>query len=71
MHLRAEEVYTEALSFTTVAGTVPEGERWEKERNKKINEIKEAVKTRVHFDNEKGQPMLGCLKIAENGGESQ
>ena len=53
MHLRAEEVYTEALSFTTVAGTVPEGERWEKERNKKINEIKEAVKTRVHFDNEK------------------
>ena len=37
-----EEVrhYMEALSFTTVEGILPEGERWEKERRKKVEEIK-------------------------------
>ena len=51
--VRAEEVYNEALQQTTVAGYIPEGERWERQRNNAILEVKEAVKTQVRYDNEK------------------
>ena len=50
--VRAEEVYQESLSFTTI-DVIPEGERWEKQRRQKIEEVKEAVKSRVRYDNEK------------------
>ena len=50
--VRAEEVYQESLSFTTI-DVIPQGERWEKQRRQKIEEVKEAVKSRVRYDNEK------------------
>ena len=50
--VRAEEVYQESLSFTTIDG-IPQGERWEKQRREKIEEVKEAVKSQVRYDNEK------------------
>ena len=53
--VRAEEVYQESLEFNTVAGIIPEGERWEKQRQKKIEEVKQSVKDKVNFDNEKEQ----------------
>ena len=51
--VRAEEVYNEALQQTTVAGYIPEGDRWERQRNNAITEVKEAVKSQVRYDNEK------------------
>ena len=50
--VRAENVYTEALEQNTVAGIIPEGERWERQRAKTISEVKEAVKSQVRYDNE-------------------
>ena len=40
------------MSFTTIDG-IPQGERWEKQRREKIEEVKEAVKSQVRYDNEK------------------
>ena len=51
--VRAEEVYNEALHQNTVGGIIPEGVRWERQRNNAITEVKEAVKTQVRYDNEK------------------
>ena len=51
--VRAESVYNEALQFNTVAGIIPEGERWERQRTKTIQEVKESVKSQVKYDNEK------------------
>ena len=51
--VRAEEIYQESLQFTTVGGIIPEGERWARQRVNRIDEVKEAVKSRVRFDNEK------------------
>ena len=64
MTVRAEEVYKEALEYNTVDGSIPEGERWEKQRRKKIEEIKESVKTQTKFDNEKqwGEHVQSLIK---------
>ena len=50
--VRAEAVYQESLSFTTIDG-IPQGERWEKQGRQRIEEVKEAVKSQVRYDNEK------------------
>ena len=51
--VRAESVYNEALQFNTVAGIIPEGEQWDRQRTKTIQEVKESVKSQVKYDNEK------------------
>ena len=53
MTVRAESVYNEALQFNTVAGIIPEGEQWDRQRTKTIQEVKESVKSQVKYDNEK------------------
>ena len=51
--VRAEEVYQESLDFNTVDGTIPDGERWQKQRKKMIEAVKQSVKDRVTYDKEK------------------
>ena len=51
--VRAEEVYRESLTYHTVEGFIPEGENLEKQRKKKIEEVKGSVKFLVNYENEK------------------
>ena len=52
--VKAEEVYRESLTFHTVEGIIPEGEKWENQRKKKIEEVKGSAKFFVNYENEKG-----------------
>ena len=40
--VRSEEVYKEALEFHTVAGIIPEGERWEKQKKQLVEDVEAA-----------------------------